>query len=134
MKHADPKLDTWTSPPSRACGVGRKVGRCVVEVVASSLCGFAYSPPVLSSCANNSHNGDGRENERSSGKKAVWRGRRGAYRLPRRTTIGIHRVAAKATPPRGPHQWRLLPIRADQSSMATSPPDPRSPELFGHAG
>uniref|UniRef100_A0A0E0DWW4 Uncharacterized protein n=1 Tax=Oryza meridionalis TaxID=40149 RepID=A0A0E0DWW4_9ORYZ len=126
MKHADPKLDTRTSPPSRACGVGRKV-------VALSLRSFAYSPPVFSSRANNSRKGNGRENERSSGKKAARWGRRGgAYRRPRSTTVGIHRVVAKATPPRGPHQRRLLPICADQSLLATLPPDPRSPELAGY--
>lgn len=115
MKHADSKLDTHTSPPSRACDAGRKVERCVVEVVASSLRGFAYSPPVLSSHANNSCKGDGRENERSSGKKAAQRERRGAYRRPRSTTVGIHCVGAEATPPR--------------PSLVAPPPYPRRPEL-----
>lgn len=118
MKHADSKLDTHTSPPSRACDAGRKVERCVVEVVASSLRGFAYSPPVLSSHANNSCKGDGRENERSSGKKAAQRERRGAYRRPRSTTVGIHCVGAEATPPR--------------PSLVAPPPYPRRPELAGY--
>lgn len=127
MKHADSKLDTHTSPPSRACDAGRKVERCVVEVVASSLRGFAYSPPVLSSHANNSCKGDGRENERSSGKKAAQRERRGAYRRPRSTTVGIHCVGAEATPPR--------PLTSGASSLSAPtrarwlrlpPPPPRS--------
>lgn len=135
MKHADSKLDTHTSPPSRACDAGRKVERCVVEVVASSLRGFAYSPPVLSSHANNSCKGDGRENERSSGKKAAQRERRGAYRRPRSTTVGIHRVGAEATPPRpslvAPPPY---PRRPELAGYVSPPPDPCSPKLFGHAG
>uniref|UniRef100_A0A0E0IN92 Uncharacterized protein n=1 Tax=Oryza nivara TaxID=4536 RepID=A0A0E0IN92_ORYNI len=136
MKHADPKLDTHTSPPSRACDAGRKVERCVVEVVASSLRGFAYSPPVLSSHANNSCKGDGRENERSSGKKAARWERRGAYRRPRSTTVGIHRVGAEATPPRpSPVAPPPYPRRPELAGYVSPPsPDPCNPELFGHAG
>uniref|UniRef100_A0A0E0M235 Uncharacterized protein n=1 Tax=Oryza punctata TaxID=4537 RepID=A0A0E0M235_ORYPU len=126
-----------------SCSLGRKVGHRVVEVIASSLRGFAYSPSVLSFRANNSRKGDGRENERSGGKKAVRRERRGAYRRPRSTTIGIHCAAAEtrlrvlrcqATPPRHPRRPRRLPIRATRSSPATSPPDPCRPELDGRAG
>lgn len=136
MKHADSKLDTHTSPPSRACDAGRKVERCVVEVVASSLRGFAYSPPVLSSHANNSCKGDGRENERSSGKKAAQRERRGAYRRPRSTTVGIHCVGAEATPPRpslvAPPPYPRRPGYAS-SRPCTEALRPRRSELADHA-